>query len=159
MSHDATAVVFISNAVVVEPVALIGHIDEARMVESFMVNVAAPAIIANKLAAIAAAKGLAFKAVNIGSGTSQHPIAGWSAYCAGKAAAQMFFDCLASEPSGAAAETIDPGVIDTGMQEAIRHTPERDFPGRAEFIRLKDDGLLQNPAAVARDILKSQGLI
>jgi NAD(P)-dependent dehydrogenase (short-subunit alcohol dehydrogenase family) len=159
MADGATAIVFISNAGVVEPVAPVGRIDSKRLIDAFMVNVVAPAIIANNLAGLAASMGVPFKAINIGSGASSRPIPGWSAYCAGKAAAQMFFDCLAAEPSGATAETIDPGVIDTGMQEAIRRAPENDFPDRAEFIRLKQDGVLQDPDVVARDILSSQGLI
>ncbi len=159
MTDGATGIVFINNAGVVEPIAPVGRIDNKRLMDSFMVNVVAPALIVNNLAGLAAAKGIALKAINVGSGAAHHPIPGWSAYCAGKAAAKMFFDCLAVEPSTATAETIDPGVIDTGMQEAIRRTSENDFPRRAEFIRLKQDGLLQDPDVVARGILSAQGLI
>jgi NAD(P)-dependent dehydrogenase (short-subunit alcohol dehydrogenase family) len=48
------------------------------------------------------------------------------------------------------ATIINPGVMDTGMQETIRQAK---FEDRERFVELHRTGRLPDPAAVARQIL------
>jgi spore coat polysaccharide biosynthesis protein SpsF len=144
-------VTFFSNAGVVEPIGLAGQVPPSALAIALHVNALAPAAIAVAIIRAAGEAQLTF--VNISSGAAHRPIAGWSAYCAGKAAARAWFDCVAMEYPGIRVIERDPGVMDTGMQAAIRSHGAAKFPRRDEFVRLKDDNRLNDPGAVAAAIL------
>lgn len=95
---------------------------------------------------------------NISSGAARHPYAGWSLYCAGKAALEAFVAALALEQRAArepiVAVNINPGVIDTAMQAEIRAASTGDFPDVARFVRRHAEGQLQSPQAVAANLLR-----
>lgn len=79
--------------------------------------------------------------INIGSGASTSAYAGWSAYCASKAAVDLMSECLALEEADAGLRVyaVAPGVVDTAMQEIIRASDEADFPAVDRFIELKQN--------------------
>jgi len=93
------------------------------------------------------------KIINIVSGLGEMPFPRFCAYAASKAGGIQFTRSIASEmePYGIQVNAIDPGVMDTGMQEEIR----RLGPGVLgeevfrEFERYKDRHLLKNPDDVA----------
>jgi NAD(P)-dependent dehydrogenase (short-subunit alcohol dehydrogenase family) len=60
--------------------------------------------------------------VNISSGAASHPMEGWSAYCASKAAVAMLTRSVAHEygSQGVLSFGYRPGVVDTDMQGRIR---------------------------------------
>lgn len=60
--------------------------------------------------------------LTVGSGAAQHPLEGWSHYCAGKAAALMLTRALHLEEGarGIRAISLSPGTVATDMQRAIR---------------------------------------
>jgi len=62
--------------------------------------------------------------VNILSGASRQPLAGWSAYCASKSALLMLTRSLdlEGEPEGIRCFGFAPGLVDTKMQRAIRQS-------------------------------------
>jgi len=94
--------------------------------------------------------------VNISSGASVRPIAGWSAYCAGKAAVDMLTRVTAVEerPHGIRAYALAPGVIETGMQELIRRQDEKDFPDVDLFREMHASGDLLDPESPAPAVLR-----
>lgn len=97
------------------------------------------------------------RVINISSGAAARPFHGWSLYCAAKAGLEHFGRCVALEQSAARhpadVVNISPGVIDTGMQAAIRAaTPER-FPDIERFRALHADGALASPEAIAGKLL------
>jgi len=49
--------------------------------------------------------------------------------------------------------SIAPGIIDTGMQEAIRASHEDAFPLLERFIDYKEQGLLSSPEQTARKLI------
>jgi NAD(P)-dependent dehydrogenase (short-subunit alcohol dehydrogenase family) len=159
IAAETTGIVFVNCAGIVVPIGRIGQLDEPALIASLMVNAAAPAVVANKLAALAARRGIACRMVNIGSGAATTAIAGWSAYCAGKAATRMFFRAVAAEESGVTVSDLDPGVLDTGMQADIRAASREAFPQRDRFVAYHRDGVLRDPTAVAREILTEQELL
>ncbi|HXZ48651.1 MAG TPA: SDR family NAD(P)-dependent oxidoreductase, partial [Usitatibacter sp.] len=96
--------------------------------------------------------------VNISSGAGRRPVAGWSAYCVAKAGLDMASRVAALEARerGAAVEvtSLAPGVVDTGMQAAVRSVSEADFPDVERFRRMKAEGALRSAGDVAADILR-----
>ena len=84
--------------------------------------------------------------------------AGWSLYCAAKAAMEGFVRALAVEEQHQdqpfVCVSIDPGVIDTEMQALIRETSVADFPDVERFTKRKQDGGLSSPESVAAAIIK-----
>lgn len=94
---------------------------------------------------------------SISSGAAQKSYFGWSLYCAAKAGMEAYIRALALEQQSEDAPftpiIIDPGVIDTEMQAAIRGASPDDFPEVERFKRRKSEGKLAAPEAVARQVL------
>jgi len=93
--------------------------------------------------------------VNISSGAAQHAYAGWSVYCAAKAAVERMTECIALEEAahGLRAHALAPGVIDTDMQARIRATPAERFPEVERFLERKREEHFNTPRFVADRIL------
>ena len=93
--------------------------------------------------------------VNISSGAATKAYAGWAAYCASKAAVDHATRVVAAEEAGAGlrAFAVAPGVVDTGMQAAIRATPAERFPSVERFHEIKRAGAYNSPAWVADHIV------
>jgi len=93
--------------------------------------------------------------VNISSGAARAGYAGWSAYCAAKAAVDLMTECVALEEREAElnAYSVAPGVIDTAMQEAIRACSADVFPSVEKFHELKRDNAFSTPEDIARKLL------
>jgi benzil reductase ((S)-benzoin forming) len=94
--------------------------------------------------------------VNISSGAGATAYEGWAAYCASKAAVDHATRVVAAEEAdaGLRAYAVAPGVVDTGMQAAIRATPAEQFPAVERFHQLKRDDAYNSPAWVADHILR-----
>ncbi len=111
--------IVINNAAVIEPMARIAVLDPVAFDHAARINLSGPA------AVIAATwqhlKG-GGRVLNLLSGAAVGPMEGWAAYCSTKAGLLMLTRCtdLEGEPEGIRAFGIAPGVVDTGMQTAIR---------------------------------------
>jgi NAD(P)-dependent dehydrogenase (short-subunit alcohol dehydrogenase family) len=94
--------------------------------------------------------------VNISSGAARSPYAGWSAYCAAKAAVDMLTRCVAIEEAGIElrAHAVAPGIVDTTMQEQIRASSPDDFPEQARFVQIARESKFSTPAFVAARLLE-----
>lgn len=149
--------VLLNNAGVVLPVARFDQLDADSLQRNMMVNVVAPMLLTQAFAK--ATHGIASRlVVNISSGAAKRPIRGWSAYCTAKAAIEMATRVAAEEAKESdptlAVCSLAPGVIDTGMQATIRGTTLEAFPDRARFEEMKNNGVLRDADAVARDIIQ-----
>lgn len=146
-------VVAISNAAQLGPVGPLAGKGNAEILANVNVNVAGGILFMNAVLRAFAAHACDKTLVNISSGAAQRPFHGWSLYCAAKAGLERFVECVALEQASSehpfCVVNISPGVIDTGMQAEIRGSDDRDFPDRERFVGLKEDGVLQAPAAVA----------
>jgi NAD(P)-dependent dehydrogenase (short-subunit alcohol dehydrogenase family) len=92
---------------------------------------------------------------NISSGAATTPYEGWAAYCASKAAVDHLTRVVAAEEAdaGLRAFAVAPGVVDTGMQAAIRDTPAERFPTVERFREIARAGAFNSPAWVADHIV------
>ncbi len=156
---DAREIVFINNAGTIDPLVAIGSIADAEIIEATAVNFVSPAMISNQLAHLCKHNGIKLRILNISSGAAARAIAGWGMYCSTKAAMKMFYECLASENDKVTVRHIDPGVMDTAMQEKIRDCKEDVFAFGEQFMRFKRENLLRSPDAVAKDILIGEDLL
>ncbi|KJS29325.1 MAG: hypothetical protein VR64_21080 [Desulfatitalea sp. BRH_c12] len=168
--------VLINNAGMLAPIGFLENIAAAQMEAHLHVNVMAPSLLmsefihlSNQLAksATQSADHLADRLpcrrriLNITSGAASTPYAGWSVYCAGKAALNMITRCAALEqsegPGGVSISAIAPGVVDTDMQAQIRASNEADFPARSRFVQMRAEGRMPTSAQVAALILDLDG--
>jgi benzil reductase ((S)-benzoin forming) len=151
-------IIFINNAGTVAPIGKIGALDEQDLKRSININFISPVLITNFLAAACSKNNIKFKILNISTGAAAKPLAGWSMYCSAKCAARMFFD-VAEKDQEIEIENVDPGVLNTRMQDEIRNAAKSDFPLVDYFKNLAAEGKLREPAQVAFNILKKSGLI
>jgi benzil reductase ((S)-benzoin forming) len=141
----------------------IGHIkrlsDQVRydVAEVLTVNTIAPMILSAKVAN-AIGENHVFTLVNISSGAGRGPIPSWSAYCASKAALDMFSLTFYKEEKEKGRSikvyAVAPGVIDTSMQEKIRSVNENSFSSIQRFVDLKNNAELLRPEDTVNKILK-----
>lgn len=147
LGPDVEEVVFINNAFTDQPIGPAGNLESEELAQAARVNIIAPMLLVN---ALLAATELPVKLLNISAGAAKRPVAGWGLYCASKAATEMFFDVVALEAHpNVTVYNVNPGVMDTPMQDRIRGS---DFPDRERFVAMKEKGELASPADVARRI-------
>lgn len=144
---------FISNAGVIEPIALAQDLGQESIRYSVYVNMISPMEIASALSAICNEKKSVFKVLNVSSGAASRPIKGWGAYCSGKAGTKMFFDVMSEEQTDFNVIHFDPGVIDTEMQKTIRNTEQGDMPDVDLFKAFQEDNRLRSPTVVAQELI------
>lgn len=94
--------------------------------------------------------------IYISSGAANRAIAGWSQYCASKAALDRFAETLQIELNNTERDcivkSIAPGVVDTPMQKQIRLSDESDFPQVLQFINLFENQELTSVEEVAQKL-------
>lgn len=156
LPRDAARYLLINNAGTVAPVANSSALtDPVAISAAFALNVTSVMLLTARF--LAATQGLSAKRqiVNISSGAGRNPNAGWAVYCSTKAALDMYTRVVNAEhrEHGVQAISLAPGVVDTGMQEAIRSSSADSFPALARFQDLKASGKLSSPEDVARRIL------
>ncbi len=149
-------VVFVHAAGVLTPIGFAGDVDPAAYASNALLNAAAPQVLGDAFLRALRGTRVAATLLFIGSGAATSVYEGWSAYCAGKAAVDHWTRTVGAEQKRRGDRCrvfcIAPGVVATAMQEEIRTTDARDFPSVAQFRALHDDGILREPAAVAREL-------
>ena len=141
----------------------IGHVQRLSdqegydVAEVLTVNTISPMILSAKVAN-AMGENHHFTLVNISSGAGRGPIPSWSAYCASKAALDMFSLTFYKEEKEKGRSikvyAVAPGVIDTSMQEKIRSINENSFSSIQRFVDLKNNAELLGPEVVVNKIIK-----
>jgi len=151
-----TEVVCINNAAVLEPVGSVDRATVTDVVANLDTNIASGILLARSFIAAFQDQRCPKTFVNISSGAAIKGYAGWSLYCAGKAAMENFVRSVALEqsrqPSPIVAISINPGVMDTAMQRTVRGSSPHEFPEVERFVRLHREGRLGTPADVAHRI-------
>lgn len=159
--HTYEEVVLVSNAGTLEPIGPLATSAPDAWRTSLDVNltsaIGAMALFARAFQAQPCRKVL----VSISSGAGSRGVAGWSLYCAAKAGLDNWIRAFALEQSHETrpieAVSIQPGVVDTEMQAAIRAADPDDFPDHPRFVELKEHGALADPATVAGAIRRITG--
>jgi benzil reductase ((S)-benzoin forming) len=136
-------VVLVHAAGTLEPIGFAGEVDPGVYLANVLLNSAAPQVLGEGFLRVVHPLEVPRDLVLISSGAARTVYPGWSAYGAGKAAADQWVRTVADEQrrrGGVRVLSIAPGVVETAMQRAIRSTEERDFPAVARFRDLHRDG-------------------
>lgn len=160
---DTVTILLINNAGTVQPIGRSEMQDPVAIARAVSLNVAAPLML---FAAVAAARGKAeLRAIHISSGAGRKAYAGWNIYCATKAALDHHARAVAEDnkaeedkagdnSAGIKICSLAPGVIDTDMQTQIRSSTQEEFPLRADFVAMKEEGALSKPADTAHKLVR-----
>ena len=147
-------VTLINNAAVPTPVGIVGKLDAAEIEAALATNVTAPLVLAD-LFLRAFPDSVPRRIINVSSGAAQTAVAGSAAYCMSKAALEMLTRSIVADGAGRTVECISlrPGIFETGMQQYMRSRDPAEFPSVALFRGFKEQGMLKDPADVARAIV------
>lgn len=152
--RNQSQMILINNAGLLSPIGFAGTLSTAEILQSVTVNTAAAIALTN--AFIKASQDCDDRRIlQISSGAARSPYAGWSVYCATKAALDHFSRAIQAEQHPRLRiESLAPGIIDTDMQAQVRATPITTFPLRPKFDQLKASGALSRPADAAAAIIR-----
>lgn len=149
----ASQIALINNAGQVQPIATLGAQDNADIAMAVSLNVSAPLMLANEFERVSRASADR-RVLHVSSGAARSAYAGWSVYCATKAALDHHARCVALDaPTGLKIASLAPGVLDTAMQARIRASTDEQFPLRARFEALKRDGALGQAKVAAAKLV------
>lgn len=147
------------NAACIEPIGMASTINFDQWRSCVSVNIFGHFMLVQVLLSEQLKLGFDIHVINITSGAATKPVPGWSAYCVSKSAARMMLDVLSLEagnsPKGSfQVSHVDPGVMDTEMQESIRQHSKSEFPWIDKFRQYHADAKLNTPEQVAKGILE-----
>ena len=156
-TKDASGLILINNAGVLDPVGYSGTLNNLETEVHFKTNLLAPAILINTFIDLAKDFNISKTIVNISSGAASSPYPGWSNYCASKAALDMLTRTIGMEqldqPNPVRIFSLAPGIVDTNMQKTIRATSKEQFPLKEKFDKLYQENKLSKPDDVAKKII------
>ena len=147
-AHKRVALVL--NAGMVEPIGALQTLHADTLLPHLELNLAGPMAMTAALLRGTAGWGAQRRILAISSGAARRPVAGWAAYCTGKAGLDMLVRAINAEgDTSTRAVSLAPGVLDTDMQRTIRGT---DFAGVQRFRDLHAHGELVSPQDAAQRI-------
>lgn len=154
--HDILAEVMelhglVHNAGDIHPIKPLLGASTVDWTRSMMVNLVGVQHLTQALASVLQGEHRA-RVTTISSGAALRPLASWSAYCTAKAGLDMWTRCLAEEGAqhNITAVSVAPGIVDTGMQTAIRSAAPEDFPLLDNFVGYHENGDLSDADTVAK---------
>lgn len=155
--EGSEAYTLINNAGIVEPIGVMGLVENDVIARAIEVNVTAPIQLANtfiqQLQNVKATK----RIMNISSGAGRKTYDGWGVYGTTKAAIDHFsrivFDEQKKMTQPIDIVAIAPGIIDTDMQTVIRSSSAESFPPLQRFLDYKEEGTLATPEETAQRLI------
>jgi benzil reductase ((S)-benzoin forming) len=157
---DALKICLINNAGILGEVKHVGRVKAIAIAQNYQVNLVAPSILINTFIGFYNSSSAQKLILNVSSGAGKSPVDGWSAYCASKAAIDMYSRVVAEEQkiNGSAKNfkifSVAPGKVDTEMQAEIRKLEKEDFSNVQNFIDFKNENQLLAPKLVAQKYIK-----
>ncbi len=156
--QSITSLVLINNAATIIPIGFVGALDSQALSQALILNFHTPIMLMNRFMNTYRNINGRKQIVNIGTGASTNPYAGWSVYCSAKAGLEMFTKVGSLEQKSEELPfefyQIAPGVLDTEMQANIRETPEEMFPMKSKFLSLFENGHLKSADSAAKALIE-----
>lgn len=146
--QEARTALLVNNAGLLQPIGPLQDQDAGDVWRAVSVNVgAALALCAAFVQATAGCD--ESRILHISSGAGRKAYAGWSVYCATKAALDHHARAVELDGTpGLRIASLAPGVIDTDMQAEIRATTADRFPDKDRFVAMKREGTLRDAGRV-----------
>jgi len=155
-SDDCKKIGLINNAGILGEVGYIGEIDPVEFKDVLTLNTIAPVILVNEFIRQFRRSSAEKIIMNIGSGAANNSYDGWGGYCTSKAAINMITRVISKEQkireSGIYVFAVEPGVVETNMQESVRNSDSRNFSKIQKFIDLKGNDQLYSPEESAEKL-------
>lgn len=150
-------VILVNNAAVLNARYL--HEETAESIQtSYAVNIVAPVLLTNAFLAAYRDAGVEMVVCNVSSRSSQVVLPGATLYSGTKAAMDITSRTLAAEAKASGVPLtvlcVNPGSIDTAMQETLRSADETRFPFAITMRKTKAEGRLQTPQSVAERLVR-----
>lgn len=148
---------WINNAGVLAPIAPLRDIAPDAFLDHLRVNVMGVVHGSQAYIAHVRKRGGALQGVliNISSGAAWQPYAGWTPYCASKAAVERLSETVQLEEAEyLRVHAVAPGVIDTDMHALIRSSTPEQFPLVEVFHDMKARGTFNSIGFVAEHLLR-----
>jgi NAD(P)-dependent dehydrogenase (short-subunit alcohol dehydrogenase family) len=159
MDQTFNSITLFNNAGVLGPIGKIQNASNEEITGNLGANLMAPILLSSSFIEMTSAITAEKTVINISSGAASNPYDGWSLYCASKAGLEHFTRCVAKEQETASNPvsllSINPGVMDTGMQAMIREADSEDFPSLQKFLTLYEENQLPSPREVAKALLQA----
>ena len=148
------SVCLINNAAAVEPVGVVGALDDSKVALALAVNLIAPFALANLFCRVFTDAALPRRVINVSSGAAERALPGNGPYCVAKAGLEMLTRQLVAEQQAPTfrAISVRPGVIDTAMQAFARAQSSDVLPSVGLFRGFHESGQLVAPEVVAAKI-------
>lgn len=143
--------ILVNNAARVGPAMFAEDADPASWSQTLAVNLNGPQTLCREVLPLMRQQGRG-RIINVISGLAWVAFPRFCAYCTSKAALWQMTRCLSEELREEPLQVmaLDPGVMDTGMQEDIRSLDSQQLgPVRDQFLQMRDQGLLRDPWKVA----------
>lgn len=151
-------ITFIHNAGTLDPMGFAGEVDIEAYTKNVLLNSASAQVLGSAFIEAVGSTGMTAMLMVISSGAGKTPYPGWSSYCAGKAATDMWVRVVGMEQTerGQAVSVLSmaPGVVATEMQANIRRQEATAFPNVERFQEMHAGGQLADPADVAATIFE-----
>lgn len=146
----ASTAILINNAGLLQPIGPLEKQDPAAVWRASAVNVGA-ALTLSAAFVQATERSSDRRILHISSGAGRKAYAGWSVYCATKAALDHHARAVEKDRTPRLRIcSLAPGVIDTEMQAEIRATTSDRFPDKERFVEMKREGTLRSPERVGQ---------
>ena len=156
-NNEIEEIYLFNNASIIDPISLIKDVNFNEIKNALLLNIATAYTLSSSLIRLKQNKpALKLNIINISSGVSINAVKGWSAYCISKAGLNMLSKCIAieNESQDIFSLSINPGAIDTGMQEKIRNADSDEIPATKKFETMYNEGKLQKPKDVADKLFR-----
>ena len=143
--------ILVNNAATIGPAKFTEDADPDSWAETLAVNLNGPQALCREVLPLMRQQERG-RILNVISGLAWVAFPRFSAYCTSKAALWQMTRCLSEELRDEPVQVValDPGVMDTGMQEDIRSLDSQQLgPVRDQFLQMRDQGLLRDPGEVA----------
>lgn len=151
--NKCESLVLINNAGLIKPINFIGELSIEDILVNFNTNCVSAIVLINEFIKKTSKFKFVKKIINISSGVVYNPLSGWGLYSASKSAVNNFLETLVAEQGESIkAVSVDPGVMDTDMQNYIRKIDKIKFSYIDNFQRYHKEGILVSPDLVANKI-------
>jgi benzil reductase ((S)-benzoin forming) len=149
-------VVFVHNAGTLDPTGPAGEVDPAAYTRNVLLNSAAPQVLGAAFLRAVRSLDCEQQLVMLSSGAGKKPYEGWTSYCAGKAAIDLWIRAAGLEQQRRRVPcrvlSVGPGPVETAMQEQIRATSDDRLPSAPVFRARHQAGEVSDPHDAARRI-------
>jgi NAD(P)-dependent dehydrogenase (short-subunit alcohol dehydrogenase family) len=151
-SYRGERVAFFHAAADLRPIGFAGELDAAEYTRSVLLNSAAPQVLGNLFVSAARDVDARRFLVLITSAGSGQVMPGVTSYISGKTALDQWVRIAGAEQSirsGIQVLAVNPGSVDTPMQQNLREADASDLPRQPFFVELHRRGGLLDPGVVA----------